>query len=278
MFDYMINKIIALDVDGTLVSWENLHRLDAETIQLLNELNANGHHIVLTTGRSLSHIYPIIEPLNFRPKWVVGANGATVFSLQDEEYVLFTEETFFIEELLGYWLERMPDAKFAIETADEGFRHSSGFTLDGVPIEIGWTVSAEELLQASPAIRLILAEATLTEEEAYKLINEVPFDITGYIHTINGKTWFEIMSPRASKKEGLQTVQKELGVSSSDIIAFGDGHNDFSMLEWVSQEGYSVAMGNSVPELKMVSTVVTSDVLDRGVYKILNTMIEEGKL
>lgn len=278
MLSCMVQKIIALDVDGTLVSWVNHYCISDETINLLNLLNANGHYIVFVTGRSMSHIYPLIDSLNFKPQWIVGANGATVFALQDDKYSLVFEKTLSTEIPLNYWLSYSPQAKFAIETAREGFRHSPGFTLRGVPLEIGYPVPVEELQKNSPAIRIVLTDAFSTESEVYRLMEEAPFDTVGYVHKINEGIWFEILPSDASKKDALEKVQNELGVPLSHVIAFGDGYNDVSMLEWVAQEGYSIAMGNSVPELKLVSSTVTSDVVDNGVYKILNRLVEEGKL
>ena len=46
------------------------------------------------------------------------------------------------------------------------------------------------------------------------------------------------------KAFGLARLSERLGVPRSDVIAFGDNHNDLPMLRWA---GTSVAMANSEP-------------------------------
>ena len=47
-----------------------------------------------------------------------------------------------------------------------------------------------------------------------------------------------------------------------DIVVFGDGHNDLSMM---SQAPIAIAMGNAIDELKEVATFVTKNCDDDGI-------------
>ncbi|MDO4780641.1 MAG: HAD-IIB family hydrolase, partial [Bacteroides sp.] len=68
------------------------------------------------------------------------------------------------------------------------------------------------------------------------------------------------------KRNGIQKVSELLNISQSEIMAFGDGGNDISMLSYA---GLSIAMGQSADEVKKHSHYVTSTPEEDGIYKAL---------
>lgn len=66
----------------------------------------------------------------------------------------------------------------------------------------------------------------------------------------SGTDWLD---KTASKARGIQTALQQLGLTMADAMAFGDAHNDMEMLQTV---GFSVAMGNAVPEIKAIADYV----------------------
>jgi hydroxymethylpyrimidine pyrophosphatase-like HAD family hydrolase len=54
-----------------------------------------------------------------------------------------------------------------------------------------------------------------------------------------------------------------LHLSKEDVIAFGDGPNDFEMIEFA---GTGVAMGNASDDLKELADYITDAVNEDGVY------------
>ena len=55
-------------------------------------------------------------------------------------------------------------------------------------------------------------------------------------------------------------------IQPEETMAFGDGHNDIDMFEFV---GLSIAMGNATQELKEVASDVTDDIDHDGIYNAL---------
>ena len=53
-----------------------------------------------------------------------------------------------------------------------------------------------------------------------------------------------------------------VGGNVKDIVVFGDGHNDLSMIR---QAPISIAMGNAIDELKQLATFVTKDCQNDGI-------------
>lgn len=72
----------------------------------------------------------------------------------------------------------------------------------------------------------------------------------------------DVVPSNGSKAEGIKKFAEKLGFSQADVIAVGDGNNDFEMIEWA---GTGIAMGNAVEGLKQGADFVTTDVEDNGI-------------
>ncbi|MGL5149510.1 MAG: HAD hydrolase family protein, partial [Clostridium sp.] len=66
--------------------------------------------------------------------------------------------------------------------------------------------------------------------------------------------YFEFTAFGIDKAKALHTVLTPLGFNPCDMISFGDGHNDATMIEYA---GTGVAMGNAVDALKGIASYVT---------------------
>lgn len=82
--------------------------------------------------------------------------------------------------------------------------------------------------------------------------------------------WFtggvDIIPAEGGKALGIQAVLDHYGIDKAETMAFGDGDNDLDMFGAV---GFSVAMGNSVPQLIAAADYVTADVDNDGIAKAL---------
>ena len=66
--------------------------------------------------------------------------------------------------------------------------------------------------------------------------------------------YFEFTANGIDKAKALDTVLTPMGYKSEEMIAFGDGHNDASMLKYA---GIGVAMANAVDDLKEIADEIT---------------------
>ena len=64
-------KVILIDVDGTLVDYEN--DLPPSAVKAIRMARAQGHLVYICTGRSRSEVYD--EIWNIRLDGMIGANG-----------------------------------------------------------------------------------------------------------------------------------------------------------------------------------------------------------
>ena len=64
------------------------------------------------------------------------------------------------------------------------------------------------------------------------------------------------------KSTGIKLLMEHIGITPEEIVAFGDGINDISMLKLA---GCGVAMGNGMEEAKRAADYVTGDMYDGGI-------------
>ena len=68
--------------------------------------------------------------------------------------------------------------------------------------------------------------------------------------------FLELVPKGIDKAKSLSRLLTKINLTPADMIAFGDGYNDLSMLEAV---GTGVAMGNAVEEVKARAKVVIGE-------------------
>lgn len=76
----------------------------------------------------------------------------------------------------------------------------------------------------------------------------------------------DILPRDGGKGVAVQAVMERYCFAAEEVMAFGDGENDMSMM---AQAGVSVAMGNGTDEVKAMASYVTGTVEDGGVSQAL---------
>ena len=69
-----------------------------------------------------------------------------------------------------------------------------------------------------------------------------------------GPFYFEFTAQGIDKAKALDAVLKPMGYKQEEMIAFGDGQNDISILTY---SGHGIAMENAVDELKEIADEIT---------------------
>lgn len=85
-----------------------------------------------------------------------------------------------------------------------------------------------------------------------------------------GKTDIIVTHTLATKQHAIFEVAKILGISTHEIIAVGDGYNDFPLLMAC---GLKVAMGNAVDDLKAIADYIAPTVEEDGVADVINKFV-----
>ena len=81
----------------------------------------------------------------------------------------------------------------------------------------------------------------------------------------------DVASVKVSKGNAVKAVCEYFEIKPEEIVTIGDGENDLSMFELTPN---SVAMGNSLPEIKEKANYVTASNDEDGVAKVLGFIIK----
>lgn len=271
-----MSKIIFLDVDGTIVDYDN--HIPNSARQAIRKARENGHLVYVCTGRSKAEMPDDIWNIGF--DGMIGGNGSYVeHKGQILQHQLIPYET---AKRAVDWLESR-GLEFYLESnnglfASRNFREAARPTLRAYALGKG--ASEEQVLhmEAEDALHGLVYGGELYRDD----LNKISFILHSYQDHLDSKEAFPELKAgtRGGRGEealfgdlGVKDIHKayavdvilqHLGANREDTIAFGDAKVDIPMLE-ACQIG--VAMGNGGPEILAMADLITDDVREDGLYK-----------
>jgi hydroxymethylpyrimidine pyrophosphatase-like HAD family hydrolase len=114
-------------------------------------------------------------------------------------------------------------------------------------------------LVARPVSRVIIRDPEQSAEDFVALAEELGLHGTDYV--VGWTAWLDLSPVGVSKASGLAYVVDELGLTSDDVLAIGDGRNDIEMLRWA---GRGVAMAQAIQEVIDEADATTASVYEDG--------------
>lgn len=260
-------KMVCLDVDGTLVDHDG-HMSEAVK-QTGRAVVADGHTVVVATGRSLPATLPVVETLGIEHGYVVCSNGGVTVRVDTslaENYEVIDQQVFDPSPALEQLSERLPHAKFAVETSAGEFLSTERFE----DMSFGLAaqgVSFKELKQ-SRAVRMVVNSFDSTAEEFQEAVEGI--GLQGVSYAVGWSAWLDIAAAGTTKASSLEMLRQKIGAAHEDTLAAGDGRNDIEMLLWAAR---GVAMGQAVEEVIAVADETTGTVYEDGLVDVLKSVL-----
>lgn len=269
----MAIKAIALDIDGTLTNDEKV--VTARTREALLAAQRSGVRLILSSGRPIQGLRALAAELDLPANGglLVAFNGAHVVDARTDE-VLFDQpmDPSALASLVGHmrefdvipWITE--GSRLYVE---RGMRHV--ITYRGEPLDIVEYErkmcdlelhEVDDLLEVcgTPQDKLLCAsEPEYLQQHWRAMYGPFTDELSGMF---TADFYFEFMAPGIDKGRALAGALPKLGIDASEVIAFGDGQNDVSMLRWA---GTGVAMGNAVDEAKAAADMVTASNNEDGI-------------
>lgn len=262
--------IVALDIDGTLVTYDD--ELSDAARDAVAAVRAAGHHVILSSGRSLISMTGLAEDLKIDEGWVVASNGAVLARIDAGApggYVVEHVETFDPGPALRLLREQLPDARYAVEDIGIGFRLNERFP-DGELAGRHEIVDFDDLWSAD-VTRVIVRAPESSSEEFHELAESLGLEDVTY--AVGWSAWMDIAPMGVTKASGLERVRQDLGVPVERTLAVGDGANDLDMLRWA---GRGVAMGHASEQVRAAADEVTAGIEEDGVVPVLRSLLDDG--
>lgn len=250
-------KAVMIDLDGTLLTDDK--KITDFSYQILQNLYNKGIKIIIATGRGLSRAKQLTEKLDF-DKIILANNGAIIHSssniAMDEDLMLDSNVVdklsalskeygirpyFFVENKCSLLIQDEDDKKYYVDSV-------------GDESEI-MTIS-ERNLPINDCVSMIMISAKNNILKMVDIIKNNPH-VTYHIHTkyfSKNIRMLEVQNVNTDKYKRAIHVLKHFGITSDEVVAIGDAHND---LEMVVNSGLGVAMKNSDDILKQNADIIT---------------------
>lgn len=258
-------KIIATDLDGTLLTDEK--KLPPDFFEVLEKLKEKGITFVAASGRSHYTIEKIFVP-HENDVVFISDNGAYMIG-KDFESINFPmskkQADDVVEKCLqigglnpimcaktkAYFVRPIPEC---VEIINEYY--------------INYEIVDDYQDVQEEILKIAVYDPEGSGVHGYPMIKDhLDSELIGVVSADN---WFDVMNKNVNKGFALRELQKLLGVSFEETMAFGDFNNDIEMLK---EAKYSFAMANSNDDVKRAAKYGTADNNDFGVTKAIKEYV-----
>ena len=257
--------LIALDIDGTVLTESGT--LSDEVLAEVTRVAALGHEVMIATGRSVAMTLPVVDRLGITPEYIVCSNGAITLKRDASAplgYARDLVETFDPREVLTTIKASLAQAHYAVEDEDGLSRYTGSFP-DGALGAGSEKVEWHELLDQL-ATRVVVISPEHEMEDFLDVVEQMGLHKVSY--NVGWTAWLDIAPDGVNKSTALERVRGLLDIPRERVMAVGDGRNDIEMLEWASESGRGVAMGQAPDDVKAVASEETATDLDDGVARV----------
>lgn len=278
----MTTQAIILDIDGTLLNDDK--KISPETKKALITAQQNGVKLILASGRPTTGMHLYAEQLEMKKYHglLVSYNGAKVVDCQTKEELF--NQTLTIAEGKAV-LEHMKQFEVKVMIDKDDYMYVNNVYDCYIPYkdeEINiiqyesrggnFKLCEKEDLAAFLDYRI---NKILTAGDPDYMQKNYQAMMAPFKNTLNcvftADFYFEFTAKNIDKAKALDTVLTPMGIHAENIIAFGDGHNDITMVKYA---GTGIAMDNAVPELKAVANSITLSNNKDGIAHVLNNFIK----
>lgn len=265
-------KLIALDLDGTLKNSNN--EISEKTKQALIQAQELGIKVVLASGRptpGLRHEAKELK-LDKYEGYLLSFNGARVMDCLTRTSIY--EQTLTIDEAKQVYT-RSKEFQLACMTYDEDIILTEDYDDQYVNVEAHINdIEKEKVDCFIDHLKDPIYKVLLTGEPEYvaSIIDEFKEPFGNSLSIYRSAPYFiEVMAQNIDKAKSLDCLVKKLGIRQEEVIAFGDGYNDLTMIEYA---GLGVAMDNAVDGVKEKADVITKSNDEDGIAYMLSKVIE----
>lgn len=221
-----MNKVLATDLDGTLIPLEN-HPENARDLSLLtDDLSANDVTLTFVTGRHLASVQDAILRHSLpKPDWIICDVGTSIYHHAGNSFRLANPYVAHLQSIVREYSTEVVREKFS-----------------------AWQSLRVQEEEKQGVFKLsFYCEANQLEHLVIKLQEElaqhaIPYSVIGSVDPFNGDGLIDLLPSNVSKAHALQWWTQYTGLANEEAVFAGDSGNDLAALT----AGYrTIVVGNA---------------------------------
>ena len=269
-------KLVAIDLDGTLLTSDK--QITSRTIETLKKVVEKGVIVVIATGRPLLGLDSVIKDVPKSP-YILATNGARVVNVDTGEVIL---ERLISHDVVLEIFEILEKYDCVKEIFYDGQGYVATDELDRIHLYHKKPQMCDYVRKTRkpiPDILEFIKEKEKSADKAQGIFNNMEIrqrawqelNHLGKLTLVDSYYYnIEINAKGVEKGSSLRFLAEKLGIDQKEVMAIGDGANDFWMIEYA---GVGVAMGNAKDRIKEIADVVTLSNDEDGVAQVLEEYI-----
>jgi len=255
-------KLIATDIDGTLVNSKK--ELPKEIFATIKELKKQDIHFAIASGRQYFNLVELFDSVK-DDLFFIAENGGMVFKNDKKLYVEDMPKEYLIEALNV--LKDVPNvhpilcgekASYYVPDSDVFVKNAELYFKKAVYVD-----NLFDAVDKDHICKIAIYDEINSSTNCYPYIKHLDKKCKV---VLSSHDWVDICSKTTNKGTGIQIIQKELGITDKETMAFGDYMND---LELMQNSYYSYAMQNAHPDLKKACNFIAPSNDDNGVIRVI---------
>ncbi len=249
-------KLLVLDVDGTLLNDEK--EISKRTLNVLRKVQQMGVRIMLASGRPTYGLLPLAKTLELGiyNGYILSYNGGQVINASNGEVIF---ERRINPEHIPYLEKKAVKNNFAILTYNGDTIVTNDPSNPHVQAEAalnGMKIDHQEFF--STAIDYPPCKCMLVSDDENALVGLEEHwkrRLNGMLEVFRSEPYFlEVLSVGVDKANTLAAIMEMEGLKSDEVVVFGDGVADVTMLQLTD---LGIAMGNAPDSVKRCADYIT---------------------
>lgn len=259
-------KLIATDMDGTLVNSKK--ELPSQIFDTIKKLREKNIYFAIASGRQYFNLIEMFDSVK-DDLFFIAENGGMVFKNNKKLYVEDMPKEYLREALEV--LKDVPHvhpilcgekASYYVPDSDVFVRNAELYFKKAVYVD-----NLFNAIDKDHICKIAIYDEINSTTNCYPYIKHLN-DKCKVV--LSSDDWVDICSQTTNKGTGIKIIQKELGITDKETMAFGDYMND---LELMQNSFYSYAMENAHPDLKKHCNFTAPSNDDNGVIRVIQEKI-----